>query len=171
MGKAFVSYFPFSASIPCVAPRRSSFGADIFISQLFQRGSSFIFFSYYAQQSAAGGEESGRIGRGRKSVCSGELNFNLSRVIRALRVHPPAMTSQLGIRCGRVKVTREINNFLLTFANFVGSCVFPLSPALPYATIHRVCFMIWFAFLIYMMMRYTCRHRIFKLNSPGLFTL
>lgn len=60
MGKAFVSYFPLHP------PPRSRL-IFFFIPQLFQRGSSFIFLSYYVEQSSRAA-----CGKGRRKNCMRE---------------------------------------------------------------------------------------------------
>lgn len=170
MGKAFVSYFLSPPGPFLSPPPLQHLSVDIFISQLFQRTRQQLYFHFLlcfaifsCSKRAASGKASEWIGL--RGVCSGELNFNLSRVIRALRV-PPAMTGFIWDRLAWAEareqsVIREINNFLLTLANSVGFCaVFSLGLLL-------VCLPIWFAFLIYPMMPCTCQPRIFKLNFPA----
>lgn len=70
------------------------------------KASSFVFISYYVEQSFSV-QQAVRTENLISSVCSGELNFNLSRVIRALRA-----ASGDGFRSieGRPGIS-EINNF------------------------------------------------------------
>lgn len=87
-------------------------------------------------------EKSGRNWWWQKSVCSGELNFNLVRVIQAMRT-----PSGYDFHSGRfnssgsfIEETREINNFPLTSANSVFAWVSLLDPQIP---LRIILFALW----------------------------
>lgn len=103
MGKAFVSYFPFSSSFWLCSPSRGWYFHFAIVST---RQQLYFHFLLCWAISPCRMRQAAQLDW---SVCSGELNFNPTRVIRALRA-PSGYGFHLGI-WARVEVTSENNNF------------------------------------------------------------